>query len=87
MAEVTYRVVQHDDGWAYAVGDVFSERFPTRELARAAAEAAAARQRLAGSGGTIEYEDREGRWHHEITAGSDRPETTVEEAPAPREAK
>lgn len=41
MSHVTYTVVEHDGGWAYKVGDVFSETFPTREAAHAAAEQAA----------------------------------------------
>jgi hypothetical protein len=45
MSHVTYTVVEHDGGWAYKVGDVFSETFPTRETAHAAAERAAQEQR------------------------------------------
>ena len=30
MSEVTYRIVEHDGGFAYKVGDVFSETFPSR---------------------------------------------------------
>ncbi len=33
MSEVTYRIVEHDGGFAYKVGDVFSETFPSREEA------------------------------------------------------
>jgi hypothetical protein len=33
MSHVTYTVVEHDGGWTYKVGDVFSERSPrTRRL-------------------------------------------------------
>jgi hypothetical protein len=41
MTEVTYRIVQHDGGWAYRLGDTFSETFPSHDAARAAAERAA----------------------------------------------
>ncbi|MCX4198203.1 hypothetical protein OMR07_24045, partial [Methylobacterium organophilum] len=41
MSEVTYRIVEHDGGFAYKVGDVFSETFPSREEALQAAQAAA----------------------------------------------
>ncbi len=44
MAHVTYTIVQHDGGWAYKVGDVFSETFPTRADAHAAAAIAASEQ-------------------------------------------
>jgi hypothetical protein len=79
MVEVTYKVVEHDGGWAYKVGDVFSETFATREAAAEAAETAAAEQRVAGSTETIEYEDSQGKWHREVAKGDDRPDTHVEE--------
>jgi hypothetical protein len=36
MSYVTYRIVEYDGGWAYKVGDVFSETFPSRESAQKA---------------------------------------------------
>lgn len=48
MTQVTYEVVEHESGWAYKVGDVFSEAFATRELAHAAAVQAASEQRAPG---------------------------------------
>mgnify|MGYP006211561437 CR=1 FL=1 len=51
MAHVTYRIVEHDGGWAYKLGDSFSETFasmlrwgaaqPPAKLAEARAEIAA----------------------------------------------
>ena len=41
MSEVTYEIVEHDGGWAYKVGGVFSEPFPTHAAALKAAQAAA----------------------------------------------
>ena len=84
MPKVTYHVVQHDWGWAYKVGDVFSETFASHELARAAAERAAAEQEVGGEPTDIEYEDPEGRWRVEEAKGGDRPETEVEEGEPPR---
>lgn len=75
----TYEVVQHDGGWAYRVGDVFSETFGTHEDAHAAAEAAAERQRAPGSDETIEYQDEKGRWREERAEGDDRPVTEVKD--------
>ena len=49
MSHVTYKVVEHDGGWAYKVGDVFSETFPTHEAAHAAAARAAQEQRAPGT--------------------------------------
>ena len=79
MSEVTYEIVEHDGGWAYKVGDVFSESYPTHAEALAAAKAAAAEQELPGHSETIEYEDEKGRWHTETARGGDRPHTTVKD--------
>jgi hypothetical protein len=79
MNHVIYRVVEHDGGWAYRVGDVFSETFATRELAHQAAAQAAREQRAPGESASIQYEDRAGRWHEEMTEGGDRPDTDVED--------
>ena len=37
---ITYRIVQHDGGWAYQLGDSYSETFPSHAAALAAAVAA-----------------------------------------------
>ena len=78
MAKIVYHVVKHEDGWAYKVGDVFSETFPTRADAQSAARDAAARQRVPGSSEPIEYEDADGHWHAELADGHDRPSTEVD---------
>jgi hypothetical protein len=80
MSHVTYRIVQHDGGWAYRVGDVFSEAFPTHAAALLAAKVAAREQRVPGDTHVIEYEDADGRWHTETASGSDRPDTDVKDA-------
>jgi uncharacterized protein DUF2188 len=77
MSKVTYEIVQHDGGWAYRVDSVFSETFPTHEAAHEAAECAAREQRISGETTPILYEDKEGHWHDEIAAGTDRPVTDV----------
>ncbi|TAN15007.1 MAG: DUF2188 domain-containing protein, partial [Rhizobiaceae bacterium] len=41
MAHVTYHIVEHDGGWAYKLGNVFSETFRTRDAAIQAARNAA----------------------------------------------
>ena len=48
MTHVTYKIVEHDGGWAYTVDGVFSEPFPNRGAALAAARRAAAEQRVPG---------------------------------------
>ena len=77
MTKITYEIVEHDGGWAYRVDGVFSETFPTHDMARRAAERAAKEQVVPGETTTISYEDKEGRWHDERSAGTDRPETDV----------
>jgi hypothetical protein len=78
MSKISYDIVEHDGGWAYRVDGVFSETFPTHDMARKAAERAAAEQKLPGETTTISYEDKDGHWHDEVSAGNDRPHTDVE---------
>ena len=56
---------------------MFSETFPTHDLARKAAERAAREQVVPGVTTGITYEDKSGHWHNEVAAGDDRPETDV----------
>jgi len=77
MTKITYEVVKHDGGWAYKVDGVYSETFPTHDKARHAAEHAARMQAVPGEAEEILYEDKDGRWHEEHAAGTDRPETDV----------
>ena len=77
MVRVVYEVVEHDGGWAYRFNNVFSETFPTHAAARAAAERAAAEQRVPGRTEAIQYEDRDGQWREETAKGDDRPSTEV----------
>ncbi len=77
MTRVLYEIAEHDGGWAYKFKDVFSEPFPTREAALAAAERAAREQTVPGAPEDIEFQDNAGRWHHEYASGQDRPETGV----------
>ncbi len=79
MADVTYQIVEHDGGWAYKVGDAFSETFPTHADALRAARAAASEQEVPGRTETIEYEDEKGHWHTETARGGDRPHTEVKD--------
>jgi len=81
MAHVTYKIVRHEDGWAYTASGVFSESFPTHAGALDAARRAAAEQRVPGRTETIEYEDANGKWHTELAPGADRPDTDVEDTP------
>lgn len=78
MAKIHYRVVQHDGGWAYRLGDVFSEPFPTRAAAMAMARRVAKEQHIPGNTTHIEYQDADGVWHTELSEGTDRPDADVE---------
>jgi hypothetical protein len=77
MTKAHYEVVEHDGGWAYRMDGTFSETFPSQAAAEAAALRAAAEQRAPGEPEEIEFEDKDGRWHTEHSAGLDRPETEV----------
>ena len=78
MSKVVYEIVQHDGGWAYRVDGVYSETFRTHDDARRAAERAAREQTAPDETAAISYEDAQGRWHDEMSAGDDRPSTEVE---------
>lgn len=79
MTDVTYEIVEHDGGWAYKVGAVFSETFATREAASKVAHRAAAEQRVGGRDETISYETERGEWKTERSDGGDRPQTHVKD--------
>ncbi len=78
MTKVTYKILQHDGGWAYEANGTYSEPFRTRQEARNAAKLAAKEQAVPGETARILYEDEKGRWHDEVDSGSDRPRTDVE---------
>ena len=77
MTKIHYRVVQHDGGWAYKLGDVFSESYPSHAAAMAAARRVAREQHVPGDAATIEYQDDKGQWHTEHSSGTDRPDADV----------
>jgi len=77
MTKVVYEIVEHDGGWAYRVNGVYSETFPSHDMARQAAQRAAQEQQLPGSTTSITWEDKDGHWHQEVSAGGDRPDTDV----------
>jgi hypothetical protein len=77
MAKIVYEIVQHDGGWAYRVGKVVSEPFPTREAAHLAAQQAADRQRGGVSQHDIEFEDSSYHWHTERSGSG--PDTDVDD--------
>jgi Uncharacterized protein conserved in bacteria (DUF2188) len=78
MSAITYKVVRHDDGWAYRANETFSEPFPTRDAARKAARLAAREQSAPGEAAKISYEDEKGCWHTEVDSGTDRRVTKVQ---------
>ncbi|MCC6918883.1 MAG: DUF2188 domain-containing protein [Alphaproteobacteria bacterium] len=79
MTRITYHIVQHDGGWAYKLGDVFSEPFRTRQEAMDAARRAAFEQGLPDAKSvSISWEDENGTWHDEVSKGDDRPDAEVD---------
>ena len=79
MTRIIYRIVPHDGGWAYKLGDSFSETFATHAAARAAAVAVSREQQVPDRTSWIEFEVSSGQWITERADGHDRPETTVED--------
>ena len=75
MAHLTYRIVEHDGGWAYSADGVYSETFPSHDAALRAAQQAAAEQRAPCDTAAISWEDAGGKWHEELADGHDRPDT------------
>lgn len=80
MTDLTYIIVEHDGGWAYKVGDTFSETFASHDAALKAAQRAAGEQRVSGETEGITYEDKNAVWHQEVSSGEDRPSTHVKDA-------
>jgi hypothetical protein len=78
MANVVYKIVEHDGGWAYSVDGAFSETFKSHDAAKAAAKRAAMEQMRPGDDVGITWEDAGGKWHQEVSDGDDRPVTSVE---------
>lgn len=77
--KITYHIVQHDGGWAYRLGDVYSETFPTHDAALKAARRVVREQQRPGETTGITWEDASGEWHEEIAKGGDRPQAEVED--------
>ena len=77
MTKVHYRVAEHDGGWAYKLGDVFSEPFPSRKAALGAAYRVVREQHVPGETVTIEYQNDTGAWVTELAPGTDRPDADV----------
>lgn len=76
MAEITHRIVEHDGGYAYKVGDVVSQTFPSHDEALQAAQAAAAEQQVPGSTEGLRYQDGAGGGNEEMSR-DDRPRAKI----------
>jgi len=79
MTAIHYKIVEHDGGWTYKLGDVFAETYATHDDAMSAARLAAAEQQLGGETVPISWQDADGVWHEEVASGDDRPEADVSE--------
>ena len=77
MTKIIYEVVPHDGGWAYRLGDVYSETFPSHDEALEAARIVAAEQQRGGESEEISYQAENGVWHQEVVDGNDRPEIEI----------
>lgn len=77
MTKITYHVAEHDGGFGYRLGDVWSETYADHDTALAAARSAAERQHLEGRDAEISFQLADGRWQSEHASGGDRPETEI----------
>ena len=83
MTSIHYRIVEHDGGWTYKLGDVFAETYPSHSEALAAARAAAEEQQQGDETVPISWQDADGKWHEEVALGNDRPQADVIDDPEP----
>jgi hypothetical protein len=60
MNKVTFKIVKHDDGWAFEANGAHSQHFRTREAARTAARLAAS---TASATTRLSHEDKDGEWY------------------------
>ena len=74
---VTYHVGEHDGGYAYRLGDVWSETFPDHDSALNAENYAARRQQLGGEEVDISFQLADGTWQEQHVNGGDRPQADV----------
>jgi hypothetical protein len=77
MTTIHYKIVEHDGGWTYKLGDVFAETYATHDDALAAARVAAEEQQLGDETVPISWQDADGKWHEEVARGDDRPQVDV----------
>jgi hypothetical protein len=80
MVKITYEIVPHDGGWAYRLGGVYSETFPTHDQALEAARIVMEEQQVGDEPVTISYQDESGRWREEYSDGGDRPEVEINDS-------
>ncbi|MBB3132415.1 hypothetical protein FHS26_000110 [Rhizobium pisi] len=62
MADITYQVVPHDNGWAYKLGNTLSETYPTADEAIVHAKDAASRQKIGDGDALLAYPAPDGGW-------------------------
>jgi hypothetical protein len=79
MTKVVYKIIKHENGWAYQARGTISETFPTHDAALESAKRAAGEQKVPGETVGIAYETADGEWHEELDPGTDRPQTVVED--------
>ncbi len=60
MADITYQIVPHDNGWAYKLGDTLSEPYATAEQAMDRARDVAARQKIGDGDALLAYPAADG---------------------------
>ncbi|ATN35030.1 hypothetical protein ACO34A_14595 [Rhizobium sp. ACO-34A] len=79
MTKIVYEIVPHDGGWAYKLGNVFSETFSSHDEALEAARIVMQEQQVGDEPVEISYQDEKGKWREEYSDGGDRPEVEIDD--------
>ena len=77
MTKLNYEIVERDGGYAWKLGDAFSETYPTRDAASAAAIEDSARRQSGTAQSTAQSDGDARRWHNEMANNDTGHETSI----------
>lgn len=77
MTKPNYEIVERDGGYAWKLGDAFSETYPTRDAASAAAIEDSARRQSGTARATAQSDGDARRWHNEMADNDTGHETDI----------
>lgn len=77
MTEVIYEIGEHDGGWAYKVGNVYSDPIAPAKAFMQPRPKSLWNSACPGETEAIQFEDAKGQWHTETAQGGDRPRPEI----------